>query len=205
MTGLSEIEQRNPTTAQRAKVILNAAINLAGVMEKVQRILKEEKLNTASLFVTPPGNNQWHPAMLRFVYPVTEICQCRGVDFAICTPNMRVSSRDLHPCWLSYMGYIASVPKIVQSVETIGDSQMTLDNAFYFDHSTRMALLMFDAEEERRLSKPTTAECEAVRLHIWMEPVRSSVEKTSIKTELSEVTAQMEKVSEFREIERAFT
>ena len=56
MTRLSEIENCNPTNAQRT-VVLNAAINLARAMEKPQRILKDT-LNTTSLFVTPPGLNQ---------------------------------------------------------------------------------------------------------------------------------------------------
>ena len=55
MTRLSEIENRNSTTAQRT-VVLNAAINLARAMEKAQKLLKN-KLNTTSLFVTPPGFN----------------------------------------------------------------------------------------------------------------------------------------------------
>ena len=75
MTRLSEIEQRNPTKAQKT-VVMNAAINLARAMERAQRIIRD-KLNTASLFVTPPVYNQWHPALQRFVYLVTEICQCR--------------------------------------------------------------------------------------------------------------------------------
>ena len=80
MTRLSEIENRNPTTAQRT-VVLNAAINLARAMEKAQQTMRN-KMNTASLIVTPPGFNQWPSALQRFVYLVTEICQCRGVDFA---------------------------------------------------------------------------------------------------------------------------
>ena len=43
MTRLSEIEQRNSTTAQRT-VILNAAINLARAIEKAQRILTQRKI-----------------------------------------------------------------------------------------------------------------------------------------------------------------
>ena len=68
---------------------------------------------------------------------------------------------------------------------------------------TGMVLLMFDAEGERRLPEPTTAECEAIRLHNRTERARSSGEKTSIKTDLAEATAEMGKVSEGREIERA--
>ena len=121
-------------------------------MKKAQRILKE-KLNTSSLIVILPDYNQWHPALQRFVYLVTEICHYRGVDFAICAPNMRVSSRNLRPSWLSHMWFIASVSKTVQSVETSGNSQLTLDDAIYFDHGTRMALLMFSAEGQPRNAK----------------------------------------------------
>ena len=53
-----------------------------------------------------------------------------------------------------------------------------------------MALLMFDAAGERRLPEPSTTECEAIKLHNWIECARSSGRKTSIKTELTEATAQ---------------
>ena len=109
---------------------------------------------------------------------------------------MRVSGRDFRPSWLSYMGYIASVSKILQSVETTGNSQLTLDDAIHFDHGTRMALLMFNAEGERILPEPTNAECETIRLHNWMERARSSGKKTSIKTDLVEATAEMGKVED---------
>ena len=171
-------------------------------MEKAQQIMKD-KLNTASLFVTPPGFNQWPSALQRFVYLVTEICQCRGVDFAICAPNMRVSGKAFRPSWLSYMGYIVSGSKILQTMETTGNSHLTLDDAIHFDHGTRMALLMFSAEAERRLPELTIAECEAIRLHNWKERARSSGKKTSIKTDLAEATAEMGKVTDTREIGRA--
>ena len=109
----------------------------------------------------------------------------------ICAPNMRISGRDLRPSWLSYMGYIASVSKVLQSVEKTGNSQLTMDDAIYFDHGTRMALLVFDEEGERRIPEPSEAECEGIRVHNWMEPARSAGEKTSIKTDLAEVTAKM--------------
>ena len=116
---------------------------------------------------------------------------------------MRVSGRDFRPSWLSYMGYIASVSKILQSVETTGNSQLTLDDAIHFDHGTRMALLMVNAEGERRIPEPTNAECEAIRLHNRMERARSSGKKTSIKTDLAEATAEMGKVKDTRGVERA--
>ena len=111
-------------------------------MEKAQRKMRN-KLNTASLFVTPPGLNQWPSALQRFVYLVTEICQCRVVDFAIYAPNIRVSGGDFRLPWLSYMGYIALVSKILQLMEPTGISQLTRGDAIYCNDGTRMALLMF--------------------------------------------------------------
>ena len=191
MTQIVNVEMLNPTPAQRATV-RNAVTNLAGAMEKAQNILKR-KLKVPVIFVTPPGFCKWHPALQRFVYLVTEVCQSREVDFAICAPNLRVSSSDLRPSWLSYMGYIASVSKVLQSVEKTGNAQLTIDDAVYFDHGTRMAVLMFNEEGERRLPEPTKSECEAILMHNWMERARSSGGKTSIKDDLAEVTAAMGK------------
>ena len=201
MAQIASAEILNPTPAQRATV-RNAAINLARAMEKAQNILRD-KLKVPVNFVTPPGFCQWHSPLQRFIYLVTEICQCRKIDFAICAPNMRVSSSDLRPSWLSYMGYIASVSKVLQSVEKTGNAQLTIDDAIYFDHGTQMAVLMFNNEGERRFPEPTEAECEAIRINNWMERARSSGAKTSIKTDLAEVTATMGKVPNEREVERA--
>ena len=96
------------------------------------------------------------------------------------------------------MRYIASVSKILQSMETT-----EIHNSIHFDHGIRIALLMFNAERERRLPEPTIAECEAIRVHNWMKSARSSGKKTSIKTGLAEATAEMGKVTDTREIERA--
>ena len=142
----ANVEILHPTPAQRATV-RNAATILARAMKKAQNILKN-KLKVSVIFVTPPGFCQWHPALQRFIYLVTEICQCREVDFVICARNMRVSNGDLRPTWRSYMGFIASVSKVLQSVERTGNSQLTKDDAIYFDHGTRMALLVFIEEGE---------------------------------------------------------
>ena len=101
------------------------------------------------------------------------------------------------------MGYIASISKVLQSVEKTVNSQLTIDDAIYFDHGTRMALLVFDEEGERRIPEPSEAECEAIRIHNWVERARSTSEKTSIKTDLAQVTAMMGKVSNVKEVERA--
>ena len=159
---VSVMGDKKITTAQRTAVLI-AAINLARAMEKAQNIL-ETKIRTMAIFVTPPGFNQCPAAWQQFVYVVTEICLGRGVDFSICAPNLGINRVDWRPSWLSYMGFIAAVSKTPQSVEKTGNSQLTLDNAIYFDHGTRMALLMFDEQGEQRLPEPTTAECEAIRV-----------------------------------------
>ena len=123
----------------------------------------------------------------------------------ICAPNMGICSRDLRPSWLSYMGYIASVSKVLQLVEKTGNSQLTINDAIYFDHGTRMALLLFNEEGERRIPEPSEAECEAIRVHNWTERARSTGEKTSIRTDLAEVTTTMGKVSNVREGKRAIS
>ena len=56
---------------------------------------------------------------------------------------------------------------------------------------------------ERRLPEPTVSECETIRLHNWMERAPSSTKKTSVKTDLAETTAEMGKVTDTRELERA--
>ena len=200
MAQIANVEIINPTPAQRTTV-RNAALNVARAMEKAQNILKD-KLNVPVLFVTPPGFCQWPPALQRFIYMVTEICKCREIDFAICAPNMRISSNDFRPSWLSYMGYVASVSKVLQSVEKTGNAQLTIDDAIYFDHGTRMGLLVFNNNGERRVPEHSTAECEAIRLNNWIERARSSGGKTCIKTDLAEVTAIMSKVPSDREVER---
>ena len=160
--GDKKIITAQPTT------VFNAAINLTRAMEKAQNIL-ETKIRTTAIFVTPPGFNQWPAAWQQFVYIVTEICLGRGIDFFICATNLRVNRLDWRPSWLSYMGYIAAVSKVLQSMEKTSNSQLILDDAIYYDYGTRMALLMFDEQGEQRLPEPTTAECEAIRIHNWVE------------------------------------
>ena len=134
MAQIANVELLQPCPAQRT-MVRNAATNLPRAMEKAQNILKE-KLKVPVIFITPPGFCQWPAALQRFIYLVTEICQCREVDFVICAPKMRISDRDLRPSWFSYMGYSASVSKVLQSVEKTGNSQLTIDDAIYFDHGT---------------------------------------------------------------------
>ena len=90
------------------------------------------------------------------------------------------------------------MPKILQSIKQMGNSQLAWDDVvIHLDHDIRMGLLMFNSPE------PSPAECETIRLHNWMERARSAGEKTSIKAELAEVTEQIGKISEIREVERA--
>ena len=74
MAQIANVEILKPTPAQRATV-RNAAVNLARAMEKAQNILRD-KLRVPVIFVTPPGFCQWHSALQRFIYLVTEVCQC---------------------------------------------------------------------------------------------------------------------------------
>ena len=132
------IEYADPTPVMRTQ-LMGSARKLATAMEKTQRILLE-KLKVPVLFVTPPGFNLWPSELRQFIYLMTEICQYRGVDFAICAPSMRIDTNDLRPTWLSQMGFIAAVSKILQSEVTTGNAQLTWDDAIFFDHGTRMAL-----------------------------------------------------------------
>ena len=73
------------------------------------------------------------------------------------------------PTWLSQMGFTAAVSRILQSVETTGHAQLTWDDAIYFDHCTRMAMLMFDEHGARLLPEPSRKQCDAVRMYNWIE------------------------------------
>ena len=95
MAQIANVEILQSTPAQRTTV-RNAVTNLVRPMEKTQNILKD-KLKVPVIFVIPPGFCQWPAALQRFIYILTEVCQCREVDFVICAPNMRVSGRDLRP------------------------------------------------------------------------------------------------------------
>ena len=66
-----------------------------------------------------------------------------------------------------------------------------------------MAFLVFNEVGERRIPEISEAECEAIEVYNWMERARSTIEKTSIKSELAGVTAVMGKVSDVIEVERA--
>ena len=57
--------------------------------------------------------------------------------------------------------------------------------------------------EARRLPEPSPAECEAIRIHNWMKRAGCIAGKTSKSTELADVTAQMGKMTEIRDGERA--
>ena len=84
MVQIANVEILQPTPAQRTTV-RNTATSLARAMEKAQNILKD-KLKVPVIFVTRPGFCQWPTALQRFIYLVTEVCQCREVDFVIFAP-----------------------------------------------------------------------------------------------------------------------
>ena len=134
---------------------------------------------------------------------MTEICQNRNVDFATCAPNLRIDINNLRQTWLSQMGHIAASSRICQAVETTGNSQLIWDDAIYFDHGTRMGLLMFDEVVETMLPEPSIEECQAVRMQNLIKRTRSDGKKTSIKKHLNQTMTQMAECSNVREAERA--
>ena len=112
-----------------------------------------------------------------------EVCKARRIDFAICAPKLRVGAEDLRPAALSYLANIASISKVVQSVERYGNSQLTIDDAVFYDHGMRMGRLTFDQQCRRLTREATATEREAVRRHNWL--MRSNVE-IPVREELSE-------------------
>ena len=59
-----------------------------------------------------------------------------------------------------------------------------------------MAVVKVQRGRRATAARASPAECGAIRIHNWMERAQFTGEKTSIKTELAELTAQMGKVSE---------
>ena len=98
---------------------------VADAMETATEILRGQ-LGASALFVSPPGFLYWERNLQKLVYLLMEVCQARRVDFAICAPNLRVGAGDLCPAALSYLAYIASISKVVLSVERYGNSQLTM-------------------------------------------------------------------------------
>ena len=131
-----------------------------------------------------------------------EVCKAQRIDFAICAPNIRVGAGDLRPAalsFLAYIAYIASISKVAQSVDRFGNSQLTIDDAIFYDHGMRMGRLSFD-EQGRRLTREATAtEREAVRRHNWL--VRSNTE-IPVREELSDMTKQIGDWPTARAVER---
>ena len=75
-------------------------------------------------------------------------------------------------------------------METTENAQLTWYETIYFDHGTRMALLLFNDKEE-----PSQEECHAVRMHNAFERTSSNSVKTRIKKDLTKTMAQMENCS----------
>ena len=116
-----------------------------------------------------------------------EICKACRIDFAICAPNLRVGAGNLRPAALSYLIYIACISKVVQSVDRLGNSQLTIDDAIFYDHGMRMGQLTFDQQGRRLTREATATEREAVRRHNWL--VRSNTE-IPVREELAETTTR---------------
>ena len=110
---------------------------VADAMKTAIEILRGQQ-GASVLFVSPPGFMYWERNLQKFVYLLMEICKPRRIDFAICAPNLRVGAGDLRPAILSYLAYIAAVSKMVQSVERSGNSQLTIDDAIFYDQGMRM-------------------------------------------------------------------
>ena len=73
--------------------LMESVRKMATAMAKPQRILLE-KLNVPVLFVTPPRFNLWQSELRQILFLTTEVCQYRGVDLAICAPNMQIETND---------------------------------------------------------------------------------------------------------------
>ena len=66
-----------------------------------------------------------------------------------------------------------------------------------------MSLLRFSERGKQVISEPSPEECDAVRMHNWIERTRFDGEKTSIKTNLTETFAQLSNCSNVRKVEFA--
>ena len=160
---------------------------VADAMEIAIEILRGQ-LGASTLFVSPPGLLYWERSLQKIVYLLLEVCKARCIDFAICAPNLRVGAGDLRPAALSYLAYIASVSRPVQSVERNGNSQLTIDDAICYDYAMRMGRLTFDQQGRRLTREATATEREAVRRHNWL--VRNNVE-IPVREELAEMAKQI--------------
>ena len=111
-------------------------------------------------------------------------------------------SNDLRPTWLSQIGCTAAESKIVHIVETSENAQLGWDHAIFLDHGTRMALLMFHENGGRLIPEPSRRECDAVRMHNWIERTRSDEERTSKKKYLTKSMAEVKRCPNEQEVER---
>ena len=137
---------------------------VADTMETAMGILRG-RLGASALFVSPPGFMYWERNFQKFVYLLMEVCKARGMDFAICAPNLRVGAGDLPPAALSYLAYVAAISKVVQSVATYPRQHSptlpyvaaiskvvqssTIDDAIFYDHRMRSGRLTFDQQGSR--------------------------------------------------------
>ena len=124
-------------------------------METAIEILSGQ-LGASALFISPPGFMYWERNLQKFVYLLMVVCNARRLDFAICALNLRVGTGDLRPAALSYLAHIASISEVVQSVDRFRNSQLTIDDAIFYDHGMSMSRLTFD-QQGRRLTREATA------------------------------------------------
>ena len=123
---------------------------VADAIETAMGILRG-RLGASVLFVSPPGFMYSERNFQTLLYLLMEVCRARRIDFAICAPNLRVGAGDLRPAALSYLAYVTAISKVVQSVERSGNSQLTIDDAIFYDQGMRMGRLTFD-QQGRRLT-----------------------------------------------------
>ena len=97
-------------------------------------------------------------SLQKYVHLLIEVCRARRIHFAICARNLRVGAGDLHPAALSYHAYIAAISSVVQSVESFGNAQLTLDDAIHYNQVKRM-----DHFQPTRSSDDERSNCRVAR------------------------------------------
>ena len=84
---------------------------VADAMEPAAVILRD-RLGALALYVSPPGFMFRQQSLQQFVYIVMEVCKARRIEFAICSPNLRVDKGDLRPDALSYPAFFAAISRV---------------------------------------------------------------------------------------------
>ena len=84
-------------------------------MSHIATIMKNEKPNTATVFVSPPGYIHLPRALQQFLYLVLEAAYARDLHFYIVAPILRISVTTWRPCEASYPAFLAEVSKTIQA------------------------------------------------------------------------------------------